>query len=66
MFAEQYILWMMQDKMEAEARCSTVENGGEEYPGETFAELSKDMIGRYIDKIEVYDEQHMEIRWKDK
>lgn len=27
-------------------------------------ELAKEMIGRYIDKIEVWDEQHIEIRWK--
>lgn len=26
--------------------------------------LPGEMIGRYIDKIETYDEQHMEIRWK--
>lgn len=43
MFAEQYVLLMMQDK-----------------PG---AELSKEMIDRYIDKIVAYDEQHLEIRW---
>ena len=29
-----------------------------------FAELSKEMVGRYIEKIEAYDEQHMKIRWK--
>ena len=35
------------------------------YTGSTFAELSKEMLGRYIEKIEVYDEQHIEIYWKD-
>lgn len=32
--------------------------------GSGSAELSKEMIERYIDKIVAYDEQHMEIRWK--
>ena len=29
------------------------------------AVLTKEMIGNYIDKIMVYDEQHIEIQWKD-
>lgn len=53
MFVEQYILLMMQDKLGAE--CS----------GNRFAELSKEMVERYLDKIEVHDEQHMEICWKE-
>lgn len=53
MFVEQYILLMMQDKLEAE------------YSGNRFAELSKEMVERYLDKIEVHDEQHMEICWKE-
>ena len=47
MFMEQYILWMMQDKLEKDG------------------DLSKEMIESYIDKIEVYDEKHIEIRWKE-
>lgn len=31
-----------------------------------FAELTKEMIDRYIDKIVVYDEQHIEICWREK
>lgn len=78
MFAEQYVLLMMQDKLEAEGELAgindrlekaaaeyfAVGHGGERYPRERFAELSKEMVGRYIDRIEAYDEQHMEIRWK--
>lgn len=78
MFAEQYVLLMMQDKLEAEEELAGINDrlekaaaeyfamghGGEMYPQERFAELSKEMIERYIEKIEVYDEQHMEIRWK--
>ncbi len=45
MFMEQYILWMMQEKLEREGN------------------LSKEMIESYIEKIEVYDEQHIEIQW---
>ncbi len=45
MFMEQYILWMMQEKLEKEGN------------------LSKEMIESYIEKIEVYDEQHIEIQW---
>lgn len=32
--------------------------------GGQSAELKKEMIGRYIEKIEVYDEQRIEIFWK--
>lgn len=53
------------DRLEkAAAEYSAVGHGGEGYPKERFAELSKEMIERYIEEIEVYDEQHMEIRWK--
>ncbi len=80
MFAEQYVLLMMQDKLEteggglrgrngrlgeAEAKYSAIGRGRERYPKEYFAELPEDMTERYIEKIEVYDEQYMEIRWKD-
>lgn len=34
------------------------------YVGEPFAELSKERMGDFIDRIVVFDEQHMEIRWK--
>lgn len=47
MFMEQYILWMMQDKLQKDG------------------DLSKEMIESYIDKIEVYDEKHIEILWKE-
>lgn len=47
MFAEQYVLWMMQDKLTEEGK------------------QSKEMIERYIDRIEVYDERHMEICWRE-
>lgn len=30
-----------------------------------FAELAKEMIGRYIEKVEVYDEHRIEIYWKE-
>lgn len=50
----------------AEAEYSAMDRGGEGYPKERFAELSREMIERYIEKIEVYDEQHMETRWKEK
>lgn len=33
--------------------------------GGQYAELTKEMIGRYIEKIEVYDEQRIEICWKE-
>lgn len=32
--------------------------------GDQSAVLTKEMIGNYIDKIVVYDEQHIEIQWK--
>ncbi len=49
-----------------EAEYSAMERGGEGGSRERFAKLSKDMIERYMEKIEAYDEQHMEIRWKNK
>lgn len=47
MFAEQYVLWMMQEKLTEEGK------------------LSRKMVERYIDRIEVYDERHMEICWRE-
>jgi hypothetical protein len=32
--------------------------------GGQYAELTKEMIGRYIEKIEVYDEQRIEIYFR--
>ena len=34
--------------------------------GSQFAVLSREMIDHYIDKVMVYDEQHIEIFWKEK
>ena len=39
---------------------------GSLWAGSNFAELSKEMLDHYIEKIVVYDEQHMEILWKEK
>lgn len=50
----------------AEEESFAMGRGREGYPQEQFAELSKEMIERYIEKIEAYDEQHMEIKWKEK
>lgn len=61
MFAEQYVLLMMQDKLKAEGKLERSHRD----MGDQFAVLSKEMIERYIDKIETYDEQHMEICWKE-
>ncbi len=36
------------------------------WAGSQFAELSKEMIDHYIEKVFVYDEQHIEIFWKEK
>lgn len=36
------------------------------WAGSDFAELSKQMLDHYIEKVVVYDEQHMEIFWKEK
>jgi len=47
MYAEQYILMMIQDKTGADGK-------------------PEQILEHDIDKIEVYDEQHMEIRWKEK
>lgn len=61
MFAEQYVLLMMQDKLKAEGKLERSHRD----MGDQFAVPSKEMIERYIDKIETYDEQHMEICWKE-
>lgn len=51
---------------EVEAKRSAIGCGREaEYSGSRFAELSEEMVEKYLDKIEVYDEQHMEIYWKE-
>lgn len=38
--------------------------GNKTQTGDQLAVLTKEMIGNYIDKIVVYDEQHIEIQWK--
>ena len=55
MFMEQYVLFMLQDRI-------TVENITENQ----FAVLSKEMIDCYIEKVVVYNEQKIEICWKEK
>ena len=51
MFMEQYVLFMMQGRMESR---------------EQPIVLGKEMLDDYIDKIVVYDEQDIEIVWKEK
>lgn len=50
MFMEQYVLFMAQDRME---------------PREEPIALSKEMLDHLIDKIVAYDEQSIEIIWKE-
>lgn len=64
MFLEQYVLFEMQ-KMEKtykqkEYGCDRTTNKIE------YTILSKEIIDRYIEKIMVYSEQHIEICWKEK
>ncbi len=48
-----------------EESCIEVENAQSSlWAGSQFAELSKEMIEHSIEKVVVYDEQHMEIFWK--
>lgn len=54
MFIEQYILFMLQDKLEADGESEELCMGG----------LTKEMVERYIDRVIVYDEQNIEIQWK--
>lgn len=58
-------LTVLDDKLqETEAAYAGMEYSRDAgYAGSQFAVLSKEMIERYIDKVEVYDEQHMEIQW---
>lgn len=63
MFTEQYILLMIQDKLDADGELEKLPMETA-YAGSQFPVLSKEMIERYIDRVEVYDEQHMEIQWK--
>ena len=56
MYAEQYVLLMLQDRLGTDRDKVCTESRS--------AVLSKEMLEHYIDKIEVCDEQHMEIQWK--
>lgn len=47
------------------AYCDVKCDQNKQYVGSQFAVLSEEMIEHYIDKIEVYDEQHIEIQWKE-
>ena len=79
MFLEQYVLFMMEDKLQADGELERprvqdverleqeIEEQGEKLSATSrSAELSKEMIDCYIDKIVVYDEQHIEIFWNEK
>lgn len=64
MLLEQYVLFEMQGKIQ-----ESIKRGGD--PGNPgagvqFAELSKEMLNCYIDKILVYGERQIEICWKGK
>lgn len=49
-----------------EANCNHMKADREKpSAGSQLAGLTKEMIGRYIEKIEVYDEHHIEIYWKE-
>lgn len=64
MFLEQYVLFEVQGKIQESIKCG----GGPGNPGAgvQFAELSKEMLNCYIDKILVYGERQIEICWKGK
>ncbi len=51
---------------ERKAACPGMGTGRKRECAESqYAVLSKEMMDQYIDRIEVFDEQHMEIRWKE-
>lgn len=53
------------DLQEMEKEYSNMKcEGNKTQTGDQPAVLTKEMIGNYIDKIVVYDEQHIEIQWK--
>ena len=60
MFIEQYVLFMVQEKLRADMEKRTESR---ERPENQFATL--EMAGRCVYKIEVYDEQHIKIFWKE-
>lgn len=67
MFIEQYVLFMLQNKIMKEGQMEyvkTLSEGDKSNTGDPVAVLTKDMINRYIKKIVVYSEQHIEICWK--
>lgn len=64
MFAEQYILWWMQRKKETGCRHMGPDMD-EDGRGGSFAVLSKELVEEMILRIEVRDEGHMEIWWKE-
>ncbi len=52
---------------EKEAACMELQSGRDSFGvGSPAAELSKELIEKYIDRIVVYDESHIEIVWKGK
>jgi len=64
MFLEQYVLVMLQDKLQADRELEKLCVEEADRRTEEIKELSKEMIDRYIDKIVVYNEQHIEIFWQ--
>lgn len=62
MFLEQYILFLMQDKLNNEY--AMMQSNGNRAGGRKYTTLSTEMIEEYIERIVVYDEQHITIEWK--
>ncbi len=62
LFVEEYVLFMIQERLYAEGEQKKIL---EEMAENVFAVLSKEMLDEYIEKIIVYDEQNIEICWKE-
>ncbi|MDE7132253.1 MAG: recombinase family protein [Lachnospiraceae bacterium] len=63
--AEEELMVFNEQLQELETAYNRIKSGESGNSGGRFAELTKEMIGRYIDKVLVYDEQHIEILWKE-
>lgn len=63
--AEEELAGLNEQLQELETAYYRIKSGEGGNGGSRFAELTKEMIGRYVDKILVYDEQHIEILWKE-
>ena len=63
--AEEELTGLNERLQELETAYRRIKSGEGRNDGSRFAVLTKEMVERYVDKVLVYNEKHIEILWKE-